>query len=246
MKSQGVIPLSYYDLIEMFPQPGCVICNLLLKAADQFLDNLLYERVLEQETHTAMRRRRGLCSTHSQRAIEFKGSSVSLAILYKTVLDEILTEIKQTSAEPIPKKSGLGQLFSTAKDLFSLAARLEPKGRCVACDAVDESERRYVHALNHHIGDARMRAAYQGSNGLCVPHFRMVIREANDPILAREIISIQQSMWAQLKDELQEFIDKSDYRRGREVAGSEAGSWLRAAMSMAGEKDIFGLDSRGE
>lgn len=60
-----VTPVTYFDLIDYFPQPGCAICNLLRRNVDRSLDALLYEYVGDPDSHRVFRQRRGLCNEHS-------------------------------------------------------------------------------------------------------------------------------------------------------------------------------------
>src|SRR5262245_17547672 len=95
-----ITPLAYFDLIETLPEPGCAVCNLVLRDVAHFLDLLLYERVTEPETHRAFRARRGLCNEHSSRLVQLRGGAVGAAVLYRAALNEVLAIIEQ-----LPPKS---------------------------------------------------------------------------------------------------------------------------------------------
>jgi len=58
-----VTPVSYFDLIDIFSQPGCAICNLLRRNVDRSLEALLYEYVGDPDSHQTFRQRRGLCKS---------------------------------------------------------------------------------------------------------------------------------------------------------------------------------------
>ena len=62
-----------FDLVEMFPQPGCAICNLLLHDVSHYLDSLLYERVNTVELQQGFRRARGLCAQHAGELVTVRG-----------------------------------------------------------------------------------------------------------------------------------------------------------------------------
>jgi len=236
--------LSYYDLLEAFANPGCAVCNLLLRNADRFLDGFLYERALDPGAHRAFRARRGLCNEHGWQATRYMGSSLSLATLYSTALDEVLKILEEAPLEEAPRLGPL-HLRNDRSQSSSLADRLEPVGGCLVCELLAGAEQRYLHTLGHHIADARLREAYQNSDGLCLPHFRQVLRQAPRPSDRELLIAIQKGIWKRLKADLEEFILKNDYRRRGERMGPEGDSWRRVAFRMAGERGVFGPDPRG-
>jgi hypothetical protein len=162
-----VTPLTYYDLVETFPKPGCAICNLLLRDVDQYLDSLLYEYVNDPAAHRAFRGGRGLCNAHGWQLTRYMGNSLGIGILYHAALDEVLKLIERTNS---------GANGST------LADSLEPTGQCLACAFTMGAEKRYLSAFSQHITDAQMQDVYRASEGLCLPHFRRALRETRSPV----------------------------------------------------------------
>ncbi len=237
--------MSYFDLIEEFPKPGCVVCNLLLRDVDRFLDSLLYERVNEPDTHRAFRASRGLCEEHGWQLMRYRGGSTGIAILYQAALDEVLKIVDETIPAPA-SPTGLSRFLPGNGDLSGslLADRLQARGSCMACALMAGSEAGYVRLLAEKIGDSRLQDVYRASDGLCLPHFRQVLRQVRNPDHLRQLVSLQITIWEKLKAELMEFIDKNDHRRIREALGPEGDSWQRAIARMAGEKGVFGVERR--
>jgi hypothetical protein len=240
-----VTPVTYFDLIETFSQPGCVVCNLLLRNVDRSLDALLYEYVNDPDTHRAFRSRRGLCNEHSWQLARHTGHALGIAILYEAAVDEVLKAMDQVPLG-IDPQSGLGRLLGSAgkPNASSLADRLEPTGACRICELLADSEKQYLHILGDYLGDDRMLEAFRCSDGLCLPHFRQILRRTRNPVDLQQLIAIQTSIWSKLRAELSEYRDKSDYRRISEGMGAEGNSWLRAIGRLAGEKGVFGVDLR--
>lgn len=239
-----MLPFSYYDLIETFPREGCSICNLLLDAADRFLDNLIYERTNDFATHRAFRERRGLCNEHSWQATQYSGSSLSLAILFAATFDEVLKIVDNTPAERGENRSGLARMMSKQQTASVLADRLEPTGPCAVCEMLSDTEQRLVDTLCHYLMDPTVKEGFASSSGLCLPHFKLALRHPSRPENRQLLISTQRSIWARLLGELRELIAKSDHRRMHEPRGHEATSWSRGAGQAAGEKGVFGVDER--
>ncbi|MBN1311639.1 MAG: hypothetical protein JXB30_09485 [Anaerolineae bacterium] len=235
-------PLAYHELGDMFVEPGCAVCNLLRRDVRHYISTLLYEFTLDLDVNKAFRAGRGLCNEHGNQLLEHKGSSLSIAILYKFIVKDLLQIIEQSSEEPKPQP--IFARLRKGDTGNSLAARLGPSRSCLVCDMVAEAEGRYTQALSEHIGDETLRGKYERSEGLCLSHFRQVLSRTRDPAGYQSLISIQQAIWVRLEAELDEFIAKNDYQR-TDPMGIEGDSWSRAARRIAGEKGIFGLDRRG-
>jgi len=238
-------PLAYFDLVETLPKPGCAICNLLLRDVDHFLDLLLYERVNEPYSHRSVRTSRGLCSEHGRQLITHKGGATGIAVLYQAAVDEVLKIMAQTPVQATTP-SGFARFLNGNGDAggVALADQLEPTEPCMACKLLIDSEDRYTHIFSENMGDDRLLDAYRASDGLCLPHFRQVLRRINNPNHLQPAIAIQTAIWERLKADLKEFIDKNDHRRMHEKMGAEGDSWQRAIRRMAGEKGVFGVETR--
>ncbi len=237
-------PLAYFDLIETLPTRGCAICTLVLRDTDSFLDSLLYERVMELETHQAFRARRGLCNEHSWQLLRYKGGALGIAVLYQATLDEVLKALEQPAAERL--QPGFARRFAGSADPGgkAVAQRLSATDDCSACKLLAESEARYVDTFSQHIGDERLQQTYSDSDSLCLPHFRLVAGKVRATSDLQQLVGMQKAIWNRLKNELAIFIDKNDYRQLNEKMGPEGDSWKRAIAQMSGERGVFGVDRR--
>ncbi len=223
-----VTPLSYYDLIETFPEPGCAVCTLMRRDADRLLDSLLYERVNEPDSHRSFRTGRGLCNEHAWQLIDYKGGAVGIATLYQATVDEVIKTL-----QPIPAKG------------TTLAEQLEPTSACMVCKLLTTSEQDYLHVFSRYFSDIRLLQAYESSpDGFCLPHFRMALRQPFTPDVMRKVVDIQKTIWERLRTDLAEFIDKNRHERMHEVMGDEKDSWQRAIGGMAGTRGVFGVQQR--
>jgi hypothetical protein len=231
-----VTPIAFFDMLETFGQPGCTICNLLVRTVDQYLDSLLYEYANTRESHRTFRDRRGMCNEHGWQLLQHKGSSLGIAILYKAAVDEMLKMVDQTP--------GVSRLWNSKSPGASVAERLDPVGQCPACTILTDSEKSYVQVFCDHLTDERLQNAYRGSAGLCLPHFQQTLRQARTRDQLQLLIDIQSNIWRKLKAELNEFIDKTDYSRAQEAMGAEGDSWQRAVGQTCGQRGLFGLDAR--
>ena len=234
-------PPSYFDLIEAFEKPGCAICRLLHADADRFLDTLLYEFVVDPDIQNAFRASRGLCNTHGWQLSQQRGGNVGIAVLYQGALDEVLVTLTQS-----PQKKGSSQMMrllgmQADAEGTLLADRLAPDGRCMCCAALDAAEKRYIHTLANSLDDTRVKHAYANSGGLCLPHVRKLMPEAQD---VQFIVQTQAAIWKGLIEALELFRDKIDPRNTLGEMGAEGNSWLRAFEAIGGASGVFGTDRR--
>jgi hypothetical protein len=231
--------MNYHRLIEAFAAPGCAICNLTERDVNRFLDSHLYEYVNTPETHADIRASRGLCATHAGHLVEFGASVLGITILHAAIMDELL----KTAAEPNKAASAFGRLLGTNSS--GLANRLEPTEQCMACEAMERAESQHITSVAEHINEQEMHDAFAASNGLCLPHFRQVLRAAPDSRRADMLTQIQIPKWRALKAELDMLADKYDVNHADEAVGAEADSWRRALIMVSGNRDVFGVRRKG-
>jgi len=243
-ESTALASASYHDLIQAFREPGCPICNLLLRDADRFLDSLLYQLALDDDTQRAFRARRGLCSEHSWLAVNYMGRALSIATLYAAVLEEVLQITDETPVEEPGRRRSIGPWARYDDKSSLLAERLDPAGPCVVCDLLTQTEQRYMATLREYVATPHVQEAYRLSDGLCLPHFRQALRAMPSPCDRALLTSFQKAIWRQLRTDVEEYIAKNNYLRIRETMGHEGDSWRRAVIRMGGEKGVFGPDPR--
>lgn len=214
-------PPGYHELREALAQPGCPLCRLVSRAVESYIDNLLYESANDVGVRARLRRSRGFCRVHAAR-VSRPGASLGIALIEQDVLGVLLDVLAAGEAR------GAAQL---ARDLGSQ----EP---CPACQHEREMEHLYLEALLKSGPGSELGQAYTASAGLCLPHFRLALREARRPDVLAWLIKAQQGFWERLRGELAEFIRKNDYRFRGEGLGAEGDSWLRALAATAGQEGL--------
>ena len=85
-----VTPFSFYNMIEAFKEPGCVICNMLENTMEDFVSSLLYEYANDIPVQDKFKDGRGLCNEHSWQMLEYRGGgALGIAVLYSITLIDI-------------------------------------------------------------------------------------------------------------------------------------------------------------
>lgn len=226
---------TYVDLLERFSRRGCPICGLLLHDENRFLDSLLYEFVNDAGSQQAFRRGRGYCNHHSWVLAHQYGYSLGVSILFEAALDGVL-DILESENSPLQ----LSRLETAVSGWFGgkadtrLADKLEPETPCPACVSLCKSETQYLGTFAEYWSDTAFQSAYQQSHGLCLPHFRDVLRRMPASEERAHLVEIQCAKWEKLKNELELFQLKSALNYVGDPFGVEVDSWRRAVASMTG------------
>lgn len=240
-------PLSLFDLAEAFRKSGCPVCRLMRRDVEKYIHSLLFEGYKFPESHERFQASRGLCNTHAwQMAESFKGALLNIGTYYAGALRRLLRELDA----PDPggaARSGLARLLGggAGEGGSALADRLEPCGPCVACTIHRTSEQLYTRTLGEQIADPRLAEPYRASEGVCLPHFRMALRQAS-PAGQRELVAIQRGIWEALLADLELFREMHDHHHTGEFMGEEGDSWLRVLRGMTGEEGMFGVGDGGK
>jgi hypothetical protein len=240
-----VTPLSLFDLAEAFAKDGCPVCRLTRHNVESYLHGLLFEGIIHPENHDAFRVSRGLCNAHAWLLADFKGALLNTAVYYRGTLNDLLKDLDASGPAPAAR-GGLARLMSGGKRTSAVADRLEPHGPCMACKVRATSEELYTRTIGEHIQDERLAKPYRGSQGVCLPHFRMALRHATSATDERTLVDIQRAIWEALRDELDRFKEMHDHHHTGEYMGDEGDSWLRVLRAMAGEQGMFGVDRAAE
>jgi hypothetical protein len=211
-------PQTYVDLLDRLSRRGCPVCGLLLHNEHQYLDSLLYEFVNDTGIQQSIRRGRGLCNHHSWLLTQHYGYSLGVSILCEAALDEVISLDSENS--PFHRS----KLGTTLSNWFGgdtrLADKLEPEIPCPACDSLRIAETQYIATFAEYWSDSALQSAYQQSNGLCLPHFREVLRHIPAPEARADLIN--------------QFQVKSAFNYVGEPIGAEADCWRRAVAALTG------------
>lgn len=230
---------AYFELRQALTEPGCVLCRLLARSANRYVDGVLWELVNDAETRRNLNQARGYCREHAWLLVRH-GASLGVAILMRDVIRTLLQVVETGKFEAQPAVS-LGRVWQTfnhgqpGQATASLVAGLSPQAACPVCAALRTSEKYYLEALLAHFsGLDSLDASYRDSDGLCLPHFRLALAHVSDEETFTRLVEAQKAIWQRLQAELSEFIRKNDYRFKGEGFGPEGDAWLRAIEAVSG------------
>jgi hypothetical protein len=227
-----------YKLLEACREPGCPVCRVEQESVERYLDNQFYESVNSPRWRERLRASLGFCHEHAWLAVDKRlGDALGFTIIYHDVVNNILRQLDQngsTTALSV-RRSFLGRLPEQARDtIANILQIISPRKRCPVCEHREEAIRMILSALLEELTKSEMTDALQGSDGLCLPHLRLALEQVKDVSVLEKLLAIHREKLENLKNELAEFIRKSDYQLIDKGFGAEGDAWLRAISIIAG------------
>jgi hypothetical protein len=233
--------ISFYDLRDGLAQPGCVVCRLKARSTEHYLDSLLWESVNDPGVRHDVRKARGFCQEHAWQLVR-PSASLGVAIIHRDVLHSVLADLEgaRYRASPLLSLQRAHEALDADQPSAAtaeLVSRLGPQAPCPACEQAEEMETIYLDTLiKALVGQQGFLAAYESSDGLCLPHLRQALARLRDEATFEALVNAQRAIWQRLEADLSEFIRKSDYRFRGEPWGTESDAWLRGVAAISGSE----------
>src|SRR6266545_1721028 len=223
--------IRFFRLLDACDHPGCPVCRCLVADARQYLDSLLYERVNDPDTRRRLHASWGFCSWHAWMLREVSDPAFGSAIMYEDFLRAAIQRFEHKA----------NRLVKSPRGLLGWLGRLVGRARR---SLIAESEVDYVRAALRFIDDPQFDSAYRRSQGICVPHALQALQLGADATHAQLLVTRTLPKWAELRRDLQGFVDKHDYRNRRPFTEAESTAYLRAIEVLTGARGLFANDLR--
>jgi hypothetical protein len=228
-----------HKLLEACREPGCPVCRVEQQSVERYLDNQFYENVNSPPWRDRLRSSLGFCREHAWLAVEKRlGDALGFTIIYHDVMHSILRQLDQHDSAPEPRarRRFLRRLSAEERSrIENILKIISPRKRCPVCEHRDEANRTILSALLEALTRSEMRDALHASNGLCLPHWQLALEQVRDDSVNEKLLMIQHEKLESLKNELAEFIRKSDYQLIDKGFGTEGDAWLRAVSMIVGK-----------
>ena len=244
---------AYYALIEALRRPGCPICQQVDDAVRQRIDAFLYEQITVIARRDEIRSARGFCSVHGS-MISGTGRMLGTAILQHDVLNDVLREINKVVPTNLSSPSTSGEaskgrqvitlrglvasglrLFG-ARQFAAIASAIKPRRECPLCEYERGTEENLLRALINNMDDEILRDSFAKSQGICLSHFRVALGGLSEtkPELLSVMTDIQLGILTRLRDELADYLHKSNGSYDYAAMGDESDAPLRAVRTVSG------------
>jgi len=230
---------SYFKLLDALGEAGCPICNLVIQDGLHYLDTMMYERIMDVPTRMELIDSFGLCNWHTwqlSKIPQISAPDLGFAILASDLLRKFGRLAGTGSAG---KKRTLKSVFG--KKTRRIRSRIKQRS-CPVCRHVTQFESYHLKELLQGFREEEFFQTYGTSQGICLPHF-LVVEENyfNHPNF--DLLQEVQAEKAQLlRDTLQRYIDKHDYRQRQKFTAAEARSGRVAMEFLSGKPGTFSSD----
>jgi hypothetical protein len=228
---------SYFKLLEALKESTCPICALLAEDNRAYLDAVFYESVLDVPTRLNLMESFGFCSWHAHQIPDLPSicaPNVGFAIFASDLLRKMvylggaMTENRRRNWISAWFKRKRRTLLSLIK------ARV-----CPACEHVKQFETYRLKDLLDAIGDQAFLDTYQESRGICLPHFLLLEETYASHANFTLLYTMQLAKVATLRNMLEEFIRKQDFRFSGQITPEEAKAWKVALDLLTGSPGLF-------
>ena len=204
--------LPYFAFVKSLSEPGCPICGRVRASMDEWFENLLYESANDRPLRHRFDAEKGLCSRHAHR-IRAANDGLGAAIIYRNILEASVATLGAGKLPPLNA------------------------GKCVACDAQADAERRYVGLVADFLDEEEMRRGFEASSGLCLPHLAAVM--GLRPDAPAWFVELHKARCAQLLEVMLRYIDSqklSTEERKKVLSFEDEMAWKRLAPLLTGEE----------
>src|SRR5437867_7121075 len=239
--------IRFFRLVDACDRPGCPVCRCLLADARQYLASLLYEQVNDPDTRRRLHASWGFCNWHAWMLREVSDSAFGSAIMYEDLLLAAIQRFERKANQLVKNPRGLLGWLSRlgGRARRSLLAEVHRRRTvCPGCQLIAGSEVDYVRVALQFIEDPQFDRAYGRSEGLCVPHALQALQLGAGATDAQLLVTRTLPKWAEVKRDLQGFVDKHDYRNRRPFTEAESTAYLRALEALTGARGLFANDLR--
>lgn len=185
--------------------------------------------------------RLGFCPGHMQKVYDY-GNPLGAALMLQTHYEQILEEMHENLDEkkPEPKQGFLRRKRPQRGERYwnRLEKRVES---CYICEKIEDNMRRYLATFFNLTKEQEFRAKVEKTKGFCLPHFAKLLE------LEEELLPQAQRAWfcdtvipktegelLRVKQDLDWFIAKHDYRNAGADWGNSVDALSRAMQKLAG------------
>lgn len=233
---------EYFELRDALAEPGCPVCARVLRAGQQVLAALAAEPVAEAPARRNVLAFRGLCNAHAWSIHQSAQQSVVLGEAYEVFLCGHIETLQRAMArqDGDARRPWSGWIHAVGEWVRASLPGLRRIRRCPACRAAQAVERRDLGLLLDLITDMEFARAFEGSEGLCLPHLNLILRlDADHPKLPR-FLEAQIPKVKRLHADLQDFLRQAKAPLATLTEAEYDAIWRRVSEWTAGKPGVFG------
>jgi len=231
-------------------QAGCPVCRCCFDHETRYLRFLLWENVNDLGTRVRMAQSLGFCGRHARQMLEMEreelGSMLGNSIIYEGLVHLALLRVRDTIAliekEELSRNALSRFLCRLGYSLFGRTPErhrfLSPEKGCRVCELGDETARHYGNVLAEMLCYDEYRDLYQRSDGVCLPHLRVIVQSVGSSSGLEFLLSSTSKCLDKLEADLEALGRKHTVHHDNELAGECDGSSLDRAVALLAGSSI--------
>lgn len=217
--------------------PICFIKNKLLKDAIEYTMGTSYmEDFVRMETD-----KDGFCSLHLPLLYENQ-NRLGLALMLKTHMDKTMKDIEklQGSNKKLSSPSLFKKKTTNSSEVKGYIDKLDSS--CFICKRVDGFFERYIATIFYmYQTDMDFREKFRKGKGFCTTHYGLLYEEGTKQLnssmyesFLNDINTLYLENMKRVRDDLEWFIDKFDYRYANEPWKNSKDALIRSMLKVNG------------
>lgn len=199
----------------------CPICNMRKELETKAIDFTMGPSYMEDDIR-AETSRLGFCEKHIN-LLHGNQNRLGLALIIKSHMDKTIKDVEKLSASNaiIPTPS----FFKKQKEVSGVVSHMEKlDDSCYICEKVNRTFERYISTLFYlYRQEEDFRQKFNKCQGFCNKHYCLLHKQAAQNLSGEELKSFYKELnflylenMKRVRDDLEWFIDKFDYRYANE------------------------------
>lgn len=204
----------YTELLETFNREECVVCKLLKRTTEKYLENLLHEFTMDPVSRREIRQAYGYCAKHTAQLVEVTKNTnqrLSASIVAEDLADYVLKQCRRS----------LNSTIRAGIDVF------KKRERCPICKYYDKHEKMYVSEFSKGAVKKEFMDKFIENPCICIEHLIKVSRSIKELAALKELLKTQVEIIGTIDLELNNFVKKFDHKNNEKITDREASAWIR-------------------
>jgi hypothetical protein len=216
----------------------CPVCLMYKNLQDAAIEFTLGPSYMEDDVRMATNRL-GFCARHVKQ-LYGRQNRLGLALMMMSHMDRVNAELEKAAKKNI-KPAGL---FAKEKP-EALGPFSEKLGKsCFICERVDETFDRYIATIYYlYNTDSDFVRKFKASKGFCLEHFCILYDRAVKELGASKGVTFREELngiyfenMRRVREDLQGFVDKFDYRNADKPWGNSRDALIRTILKINSEE----------
>lgn len=198
----------------------CPVCSMYRSLELKAIDFTMGPSYMEDDIR-AVTDKAGFCNTHVK-LLYRNQNRLGLALMLKTHMDKTIVDLEKLSSS---EKISAPSLFKKKTEAQGVPSYIETlKHSCFVCDRIEQTYKRYLITVFYlYKKESEFRDLFRASKGLCTNHYADLYQMAPEQLSGDTLQSFITDLnklyldnMKRVRDDLDWFIDKFDYRYANE------------------------------